>query len=366
MTGGNRSELREAARHLVRYPLVLAEENPAMFGLIRRHSEELDQRFSQRFGYRLRVTSDTARLFKSTVVTRRPFTTGKTTRRSFKRREYTMLALILSVISAGQNVISLLELVNGIRSAASEAGVPIKEDVPGRRAIVTALRWLITHGVVEEAHMNIGRYTEDSSADAMLTIRHDRAKLLPLPMFSSAETVDQLLDRSQHRHRTWVRSCLLEEPVVYRGDLVESAWRDYRNDRHRAERMFEDMFGMHIETRAEGMAAIDPDGTLTDVRFPSGGGTVQQSALLLLNQLSKTGTDEFTRNAIVEMVGELADDNRKYWSSVLSEDPKQLTDRILEMLAGHKLVAISDGMVRFLPAAWRYTVTVKHEQGALL
>ena len=91
-------DLRAAARHLVTHPLVLAEREPDTFGLIRRHEQTLDRWFTQRFGYRLQVTADTARLFKSTVVARRrPLGTASSQSRPFSVREYTLLSLALAV-----------------------------------------------------------------------------------------------------------------------------------------------------------------------------------------------------------------------------------------------------------------------------
>lgn len=359
------SELREAARYLVRHPLVIAEDNPDMFTLIRRHAQELDQKFSRRFGYRLRVKSDTARLYKTTVVSRRPFIAGTSNKRPFKPREYVMLALALASLVAGQRVISLKDLINRMRSTAVEAGVRQIEDVlADRRAVVTALRWLISHGIVKEMHMNVEQYAGDPSADAILAIHHERAKLLLLPVLTQAETVGQLLDRSEQRPGTRVRACLLEEPAVYREDLSDNEWRDYRNYRYRTERTFSEMFGMYIETRSEGMAAIDPDGQLTDAQFPRGG-TEPQVALLLIDRLAKTGRTEFAREELVKEVAELAGENRRYWS-VRADDPEQLTDLVIELLAGHRLAETHGDTVRLRPAAWRYAADVKCEQPSFL
>ena len=365
MNGIHASELKKAARYLVQHPLVNAEDDPDIFALIRRHAQELDRSFSQRFGYRVRVKQDAARLYKSTVVTRRPFTTGAS-KRPFKRREYTMLALALAVMTAGQKVISLQDLIDGMRSAAVEADVRQIEDTHSdRRAIFVALRWLINLGILKETYMNIERYADDPSADAILTARYDRAKLLPLPVLSSAETVDHLLDRSEQSPRARVRAYLLEEPVVYREDLSEPEWREYRNYRYREERMFEEMFGMCIETRAEGMAAIDPDGSMTDTQFPRGGGTVPQAALLVVGQLAKTGRTAFTYEETVKIVEGLAEQNRRYWSALV-DDPERLTDQALELLVDHRLAATRGDTVLLLPAAWRYAVEVQYEQGSLL
>ena len=64
-------EVRAACRLLVMQPLVLAEREPEAFRLVRRHEHQLDRWFTQRFGYRLQVTADTARLFKATYAPRR-------------------------------------------------------------------------------------------------------------------------------------------------------------------------------------------------------------------------------------------------------------------------------------------------------
>ncbi len=365
MTNARVSELREVARHLVRHPLVNIEDDPDMFTLIRRHAQELNRSFSQRFGYRLVVNLDTARLYKSTVVTRRPFTAGAN-KRDFKPREYTMLALGLAVMTSGQKVISLQELVGDMRSAAVEAEVDqIDDSHSDRSAVVAALRWLISRGVVEESHKSVGGYIGDSSADAILTIHYDRGKLLPLLALSSSESVGQLLDRSGQSPKARVRSFLLEEPAVYREDLTESEWREYRHYRYREEPIFEEMFGMTIETRAEGMVAIDEDGGMTDEHFPRGGGTIPQAALLLVSQLAGTDREDFEWKEIVETVRHLAKQHRHYWSA-LAREPEQLAHRAVKVLAGHRLVESAGGTVRLQPAAWRYAVEVACEQTPLL
>ncbi|MCY4664879.1 MAG: DUF2398 family protein, partial [Acidimicrobiaceae bacterium] len=146
-------DLRAAARHLAEHPLVLSDNDPDTFLLVRRYEHELDRWFTQRFGYRLEVTADTARLFKSTVVVqRRALRTAADPGRPFSVREYTMLALALAAVAAGPSVISLRDLLHEIRSAATEAGVAITETAADRRALVAALKWMIGHGAASEAH----------------------------------------------------------------------------------------------------------------------------------------------------------------------------------------------------------------------
>ena len=356
-------EVRAAARHLAACPLVLAERDPDAFRLIRRHEQTLDRWFTQRFGYRLQVTADTARLFKSAVVARRrPLRTAMEQSRPFSHREYTMLALTLAAVAAGPDVISLRDLVHEIRSMATDAGVTLTEEAADRRALITALRWMIRNGIATEMHDRVDRYITDGSADAVLRIRPDRVALLPLPVLSRSETVDGLLDRSDSRRssRRWMRSILLEEPVLYRTDLTDREWSELRRRLGEESAIFEEMFGMQIEARAEGVMVTDPEDGSTDSRFPRGG-TVGHAALLLIDVLLKMDRMSFERSEIVEAVSGLAGEYRRYWSK-LADHPGRLADAVLELLQDHRLAEVAEGSVRILPAAWRYSVAVEYER----
>ena len=164
-----------------------------------------------------------------------------------------------------------------------------------------------------------------------------------------------------------MRSRLLEEPVVYRTDLSNAEWTELRQRREDESDIFNEMFGMVIEARAEGLAAIDPDGGLTDSRFPAGG-TVGQAALLLIDRLVAADRNPVERRTLVTIVADLAEAHRvesRHWAQI-AEDPVRLTDEVLELLQDHRLARIADESVELLPAAWRYAVEVRIEQGSLL
>ena len=359
-------ELREAARYLVTHPLVLAERSADKFRLIRRHERHLDRWFTQRFGYRLRVTADAARLFKSTVVASRRPLLGTSARRPFSLREYTLLALALAAVAAGPGIISLRDLVHRIRSAAVEAEIELTQTRADRRALVTALRWMIDHGVAAELHDRIAGYAADEAADAVLRIRPDRVALLPLPVLARATTVDELTDRSGQRIslRAWVRSMLLEEPVLYREDLTEPEWAELRRRLREEAATFHEMFGACVEVRAEGVLMIDPGGEMTDTRFPAAG-TTGHAALLLTERLVAMDRNPIPRSAVVDAVADLAREHRSYWSR-LADDAEKLTREVLGLLSDHRLVEVVADGVRLLPAAWRYAVDMEYEQVPLL
>ena len=355
-------EARAAARRLVAHPLVLAERDPETFRLVRRHEHTLDRWFTQRFGCRLQVTADTARLFKSAVVARRrPLLTATEQGRPFFRCEYTMLALALAAVAAGPDVISLRDLVHEIRSNATDAGVTLTGEAADRRALITALRWMIRNGIATEMHDRVDRYITDETADAVLRIRPDRVALVPLPALSRSETVAELLDRTDSRRssRAWMRSFLLEEPVLYRTDLTDREWSELRRRLGEESAIFEEMFGMEVEARAEGVMVIDPDRGLTDSRFPRGG-TVGHAALLLIDLLLKMDRMSFERGEIVDAASGLIEEYRRYWSK-LADSPERLIDAVLELLEDHRLAEVTGDSVRLLPAAWRYSVAVEYE-----
>lgn len=360
-------ELREAARCLAARPLIAAELFGDEFMLIRRHQRQLDQWFTQRFGYRLQVTADTARLFKTTATVRnRPLRTATVQPRPFSHAEYLMLTLVLAAVVSGPNVISLRDLIGELRGAAAEAGVEMAAEPSDRRALVTALRWMIAHGLAAELHERIDEYAHDAEADAVLAIRPDRVAMLPLPVLARAESAEQLLARSNagSSARSWMRARILEEPVVYRSDFDADEWSELRRRLGEEVGFFDEMFGLRIEARAEGVMAVDPDGDLSDVRFPQTG-TVGHAALLLADHLAQRGEVSLRRDALVGLVAAFAVEHRSYWSRK-ADNPDRLTDEALALLADHRLVEVDGDEVVVLPAAARYVLDVSHAEATML
>lgn len=352
------ADLRLACRHLVRHPLVLAERDADIFMLIRRHEHVLDRWFTQRFGYRLQVTADSARLHKPMIVpTRRPLTTSTSSPRPLTAREYTLLALTLAATAAGPEIISLRDLLHEIRSAAADAEITLTTESADRRALVVALRWMIEHGLAVEAHERIDRYADDEHADAVLRVRADRIALLPLPQLSNAVTASELTDRTPQRRatRAWMRSLLLEESVVYRSDLGDEEWAELRRRLGEEAAIFAEMFDVTIEVRAEGIAVVDDTGTFTDRGFPRTG-TVGHAALVLADWWS-TQDPAQSFDAIRDAIAGFAAKHRKHWSQ-LADDPVALSHQALDLLHDHRLVEPIGDEWSLLPAAARFALDV--------
>jgi uncharacterized protein (TIGR02678 family) len=365
------TELVVATRALLSRPWRTAESDPELLALIRRHADALDAWFTTELTYRLVVTADTARLVKTGhVPPDRPLRTVSTTPRPFTAAEYTALALVLAATTSGPDRTSLRDLVNAVHSAAAEAGVVQDTDPASRRALVTALRWLIAQGMLRELDRGVAGYEHDADADALLEVRQDRMALLPTAALVGAETPGELVERARERGSaaTAARRRLVEDPVVLVGDLDPARFGELRRRVGDEARRIEARTGLVLEARAEGIAALDVDGGCSDVAFPAGG-TVSHVALLLVSELvvqfrPAEDPEAIPWASVREVLDELVAEHGRYFSKTALADRDRLAADVLALLVTMRLVAIEgDGAVRVLPPAARYVPEVFHADG---
>ena len=343
-----------AARALLVGPWRALEHDPGLFLLIRRHAETLDRWFTQRLGYRLVVQADTARLVKSGhLPAGRPLRTH--TDRGFTGREYVTLALVLAATASGPDRISLRDLVLQVRTAAADAGITLETGPAERRVLATALRWLTLHGVVRELDRTVAGFESDGE-DALLEIRNDRLAMLPTPALVGAESAQELLERAggDSGGRAAVRRRLVEDPVLYQDDIDPDDWAELRRRFGEEAQYLEEMFGLLLEARAEGAAAVDIDGGCSDVRFPRAGST-GHAALLLLDVLCTRHRDGAEMADVDDELEVLLDRYGRYWRKEATEEPVAFRDETINLLLALNLVTVSGtGRVTPRPAAARF------------
>jgi uncharacterized protein (TIGR02678 family) len=353
------AERRAAIRLLLRQPLVTVATHPEEFPLIRRHADELARQFGQVLGYRLTVEPGFARLHKAGLGrdagrrlergSRAPFT-------PFTPRTYAYLALTLAALVTAPEQLLLSEVVARTRAAAAEAGIDIGEPnkQTERRALVAALKQLMTWRVLAEDEGSVDSYVGDVEADALLTIDREIARRLVSGPVSQATSPDDLIGKAADpgeagpRHR--VRRLLIETPVVYVDDLTEEERDWLRRSQRREQRILEDFAGLHAEIRAEGVALIDPEAELTDTQFP-GTGTVPWAALLLVGklaaELAPAGRAAGAAGAagvaipdgrVDELLHVLIEEHRAAWSAELTASPDLLADAVVDLLHRMRLI----------------------------
>lgn len=364
-------ELVAATRALLARPWRTAESDPELLATIRRHTDALDAWFTQELNYRLVVTADSARLVKTGhVPPDRPLRTVSTTPRAFTSTEYTALALVLAATTSGPDRTSLRDLVNAVHSAAAETGIAMDTDASSRRALVSALRWLIAHGMVRELDRGVATYEHDADADALLEIRQDRMALLPTGAVVGAQTPGELVERARERGSaaTATRRRLIEDPVLLAEDLDPARFAELRRRAADEARRIEARTGLVLEARAEGFAALDVDGGCSDIAFPAGG-TVPHAALLLVSELAyqfrpAEDPDPIPWVSVREVLDELVTEHGRYWSKGALADRDRFAADVLTLLVSVRLVEVADdGAVRVLAPAARYAPEVTVADG---
>ncbi|HSC86550.1 MAG TPA: DUF2398 family protein, partial [Polyangiaceae bacterium] len=166
--------MREAARALLRTPLLHLESHPDELAAVRRHRDELSRLFAEGMGYRLVVEPGFARLVKTGLVG--DATRGLRRRNDalFTPRRYALLALTLAALARGRRQVMVDELVAGVRSAAVDAGLDIDLDaIAERRALHSALVALIDLGVISERDGDLENWAERRT-EALLDVHRDR------------------------------------------------------------------------------------------------------------------------------------------------------------------------------------------------
>ncbi|MBS2535915.1 TIGR02678 family protein [Catenulispora sp. NF23] len=377
-------ERRRAARALLSAPLLTARDDD--FRLVRKHAGELAGWFAEQTGWRLTVDAETARLFKKPAAlddATRPARALKT-RVPFTRRRYVLLCLALAVLERSEAQTTLGRLAEGVLTGAAEpaladAGITFAMERREERAdLVAVVRLLLSWGVLARVQGDEDAFVTDGGNDVLYDL--DRrvtggllatsrgASTITSPDFEerlstlAAEPVpetDELRLRSL-RHAMTRR--LLDDPVVYYADLTEAERAYLVNQRVAITRRIADLTGLVPEMRAEGIAMVDPDDALSDVRMPEQG-TDGHVTLLIATRLATDGKAP-TLPELTRFVQAQAKAHASYWRKTATEPAAaaDLAEQAVAKLEALNLVTrIPDdhGETRVHPrsALMRFTMT---------
>lgn len=376
-------DLRHAARALLRRPLLRAGGSEAdEFRLVRRHAGELRSWFDANTGWRLIVDSEVARLVKlaPTIDDATHPARDPRSRTPFSRRRYVLVCLALSVLERSDAQITLGRLAEGVMLAAAEpglaqAGVVFRLSGRDERAdLVAVVRLLIELGVLARVAGDEEAFVRDAG-DALYDVeRRTLAVLLAAPRGASmvlAEGFEErlgelsanpLLDTEESRNRALRHQLtrrLLDDPVVYHDELDADESAYLSGQRAAITRRISELTGLVAEVRAEGIAMVDLEDDLTDVRMPDTG-TDGHVTLLVAEHLAQRSGDgaAIPEEELRTLVRRLAEEHRAYWrrSSRAPGAEIALVDAALERLEALALIRREPAGVRPLPAIARYAV----------
>ena len=391
-------EIREAEgraralRALLTRTTLSAQADGELFRLARRHVDGLRDWFDRETGWRLVVESETVCLLMSyvphgptgTAIAERHPARGRKGDPPFTRRRYVLLCLALAVLERSDPQISLGRLAQEVVLAARQPGLEgVEFNLHGREErsdLVAAIRLLLGYGVLVRVAGDEESYVS-ANGDVLYDV-HRRVLATMLSTVHGPGLVDSRLgpgpeiaqieaalhevppayteEESNRRLRHAVSRRLLCDPVVYYDELPDDERSYLIGQRVQLTRRLSEATGLVPELRAEGIALVDPDDQLTDVRMPDQG-TDGHATLLLAEHLAATGSADVT--ALRQRVRQLADDNAVYWRKTTREPGAEnaIVAEALDRLAGLGLVRVTgDGpgaVADPLPALRRFSMT---------
>jgi uncharacterized protein (TIGR02678 family) len=174
------------------------------------------------------------------------------------------------------------------------------------------------------------------------------AELTAEPVADSDDLRNQALRRRLTRR-------LLEDPVVYYGELDEDERAYLLSQRHAITRRIEEATGLIPEMRAEGIAMVDPDDELTDVRMPEQR-TDGHVTLLVAEHLAHR--EQATLDGLRAFVRRASAEHATYWRKGVTEPGAEveLLAIALEKLSALRLVEVDGEVDRGRPAIARFAL----------
>jgi uncharacterized protein (TIGR02678 family) len=375
-------ERRRVLRRLVASPLILADKDPELFAAVVRQRAELSRWFADNAGWMLLVDASAghARLMKRPArcdPTRPARAPGKG---PFDRRRYALLCLALAALDDEPAQVTLARLAESVRDLSLDEPElrPFDPDLASERhAFVDVVRLLDELGVLALCDGDAEQYARSKEGDALYDVRErllSQVLAAPRPP-ALAGTPERMREEERGdteegertRARQEVFRRLLDDPVLYLEDLDHRAREWLQGGSGFVyERLLRDV-GLSTERRAEGLAAIDSEGTLTDTCFPEGNSTVKHAALLLCEWLAdrarsarRAGTPAAPASfeEVVARVSTLRSEHATRWSKEYEDGEAgaaELAADALRVLVGFGLAVRLEGGYLARPAAARFS-----------
>jgi uncharacterized protein (TIGR02678 family) len=371
------AQRRAALRALLAKPLLVADTDGETLVLVRRYLTELRQWLNRETGWRLMADSETARLFKTAPeLSDASHPARGHNKEPFGRRRYVILCLALSVLARADAQTTLGGLADDVLTAAAEPELAATgftltlESRADRSDLVAVVRLLLGWGVLsrvagdEDAYLSagtdvlydvrrpvLGVLLSGMRGPSTVTARGFEERLAELTAEPVTET-DELRNQALRRRLT---RRLLEDPAVYYDELHEDERAYLLSQRHAITRRIADATGLITEMRAEGIAMVDPEDELTDVRMPEQR-TDGHVTLLVAEYLARR--ERATLDELHAFVRQVAAEHATYWRKGVTE-PGAETDLLataVEKLSALRLVEVDGAVVRSRPAIARFAL----------
>lgn len=388
-----RQERGRAIAALLRRPMLApGGKDDADFLLVRRHAVWLREWFAKHCQWTLHVESELARLRKMPGHlndSTRPLL--DTAEQPFTRRRYVVLCLTLAALERSERQTVLRRLADDIAgefasdSELERHGVSFNLALrEHRRDLIEVIKYLIGQNVLtrvdgDEQHFLASRQHDvlyNINSAALAALLNARRGPSTIRAQSTEERIQCMAgepfpDTEEGRHRrlrTRLFRRLLDDPVVYYSELSEE--REYFvSQRPSIVKEIESATGLVQEARQEGVAMIDPEEWMTDVKMPEEGTNGHATLLVaeyLANRLRQGLTDPVSVTALEIHAESLVQEHRHHWRKDVGEPGAAgvLLEEALSRLEMLRLIELDRKVqtVTPLPAIARFAIgTVRDE-----
>lgn len=371
-------EQRSALRALLNKPLLSSSgADRADYLLVRKHAEALRAWLDLNVGWRLSVDSAVARL-KKRLSQPDQGTRGlvDSNREPFTRRRYVLLALALAALERSQTQTTLGRLADDVVTSIGDprfaaAGMTYTLGNRQERSDMVAVVRQLMQASVLTLVAGDERAFVDNSGDALYDIERralatmlatdvgpstvaaeDFSARLEAVLEHPSETSDELRNLAIRRRMT---RRLLDDPVLYYDELDEAELAYLTRQRRSITDRIHEATGLVAEIRAEGIAMVDPEDKLTDVRMPEAG-SHGHLTLLLAEHLAVV--DRISFADVVARVARLVEEYGNRWSKEAREPGSEsaLAATAIDRLHRLGLVDVFGDEISPRPAIARYAV----------
>jgi uncharacterized protein (TIGR02678 family) len=292
-----------------------------------------------------------------------------------------LTCLALSVLERSEAQITLGRLADGVLLAAADdelarAGVTFGLDGRAERAdLVAVVRLLLSLGVLARVAGDEEAFVREAGDVLYDVQRRPLAMLLATPRGPSTIVsepsfderlaqlaVEPLPDTGEMRNRAIrhaLTRTLLDDPVLYLDELGEDEAAYLTGQRAAVTGRVVELTGLVAEVRAEGIAMVDPEDDLSDVRMPEIGTDGHATLLVAEHLAARIGELEpVPEDELRRLLHRLAREHRAFWrrDAIQPGAEDGLLAGAIERLEALRLVLREAGGVRPLPALGRYAL----------
>lgn len=368
-------DVQRAARLLLKHPLIRAGDEEH-YRLVRRAAAPLHDWFETNTGWSVYADSAVVRLYRepaTTTVATHPLAVSGV---AFSRRRYVLLMLCLAVLERADAQIALGRMAELVVVQAQTPELVAAEfaftlgGYEERRDLVATVQLLLRWGVLARIAGDEQEYVRQGG-DALYDVsRRVLATLLVTrrsPSMVAGGDLEARMDgmrdngipptdelRNLRLRQTLTRR-LLDEPVLYFDELGDDEAAYLRGQRGLITRRITELTGLVPEIRREGIAMVDLEDDLTDLRMPEKG-TAGHVTLLIAERLAAQG--DTTVSELQAYLVEITPQFTGFWRGDAQQRGAEagLVATALNTLAALDLIVRDDENVRVRPALARFTV----------